>query len=456
MAESSTFRPSSSEKSKLPITNCFLLSEIKEDSRHLIHDRLALQYNLNALVIGNLDKIKEYNLRDVAAHCKVGVDDKESNETLALNIIKECLKSAPYDYEYRKDAELKIGNTQLSMLKGCYISTNSNRGDVMVEYGGSDVLYVEVHSGGTYDCTIRKTVYLLMECLRMLKAFRVMQPKMDAFVFPRKECQRCVVRLSMWYSPEFVQFQYSFRCLKIDEISAVLTAAVQSNRRVCQNLTDQPQLDCILWLTAEERQIWGTNLRNAKSSFGILLMNDDTCLNRPIFTESFNMLYSIAELRTCGKRFHHMPIYNVPIPRVFIWYDKIEHDPLSYEEGRRCSCELVKKMNRVIQSIHTAGYMHRDLRLANICFDLNFDPILIGFDLSTIYIQNDDDADMRKFADELIECFENSQAARADLFIRNYAKGLYDRSLLEISIVNTGVSPVRSVIIGRDATYEAS
>ena len=448
MAESSDFRPSSSEKSKVPISNCFLLSEVKEDSRH--HDRLALKYILKALAIGNLDKIEEYNLKDLAA--KVGVDDKDANEELALNIIKKYLEPGPYAYEYRKNTELKIGDTQLSKLKECYISTNSNRGDVMVSYRGSDVLYVEVHSGRIYDHTIRKTVYLLMECLRMLKAFGVMQPKMDAFVFPRKEYQRCVVRLSMWYIPEFVRFQYSFRCLPINEISSALTAAVQSNRRMCRNLTNEPQLDCILWLTAEERQRWGTNLKNAESKFGILLMNSDTCLKRPIFTESFNMLYSIAELRMHGKILQHMPIYNVAIPRVFIQYNKIRHEPLSHEEGRSCSRELVKKMTEVIQSIHTAGYMHRDLRLANVCFDLNFEPILIGFDLSTIYIQHDVDADMAKFADELIKCFENSQAAQADLFIQNYAKGLYDQSLLDISIVNNGKTSLQSVIIDRDVS----
>ena len=335
MAESSTLRSSSTVMSQLPtaLSNCFLLSEVKEDLRH--HNTLALKYKLNALVIGNLDKIEEYNLMDVAA--KVGVDDKDANKQLALNIIKKYVESATHAYEYRKDVELKIGDTRLSKLKACYISTNSNRGDVMVSYGGSDVLYVEVHSGGTYDHTIRKTVYLLMECLRMLKAFGVMQPKMDAFVFPRKEYQRCVVKLSMWYLPEFVRFQYSFRCLQINEISSALTAAVQSNRRMCGNLTDEPQLDCILWLTAEERQKWGTNLHNAKSNFGILLMNDDTCLKRPIFTESFNMLYSIAELRMHGKILQHMPIYSVAIPRVFIQYSKIRHEPLSYEEGKSCS-----------------------------------------------------------------------------------------------------------------------
>ena len=164
MGESSTFRPSSTVKSQVLITNCFLLSEIKEDSWH--HDRLALKYKLNALTIENLDKIEEYNLRDVAA--KVGVNDKDTNEVLALNIIKKCLGSA---YEYQTNTEPKIGDTPVSKLKECYISTNSNRGDVMVSYGGSDVLYVEVHSSSAYDCTVRKTVYLLMECLRMLQYY---------------------------------------------------------------------------------------------------------------------------------------------------------------------------------------------------------------------------------------------------------------------------------------------
>ena len=85
-----------------------------------------------------------------------GVDGRSSNEELALRIIKKYL--GPAAYKYRTDDELIIGGTRVSeLIKRCYISKN-NRGDVMVECGGSDVLYVEVHSGGTYDCTIRKTV----------------------------------------------------------------------------------------------------------------------------------------------------------------------------------------------------------------------------------------------------------------------------------------------------------
>ena len=113
MPESSTFRPSSTVKSQVPITNCFLLSETQEDSRH--HDRLASKYKLNALTIENLDKVEEYDLKDIAA--LMGVTDKDSNEELASNIIKKCLQSA-HDYKYQTNAELKDWRHSRKKTKG--------------------------------------------------------------------------------------------------------------------------------------------------------------------------------------------------------------------------------------------------------------------------------------------------------------------------------------------------
>ena len=105
---------------------------------------------------------------------------------------------------------------------------------------------------------------------------------MDAFVFPRREQKRCVVRLRMQYLPDLVEFRYSIKCLQLGEVSSALTNAVPSNEAVCQNLTNQPpKLDYILWLTAEERGQWGSNLSNIKSAFGILLKNDTECLKKP-------------------------------------------------------------------------------------------------------------------------------------------------------------------------------
>ena len=438
---------SSTLKSKTSITGYFLLHEIVEDRQY--HNRLITKYNIKLkLKIDNLDEIEEYSLSDVAAH--IGVSDADENEPLALSIINKCLGPI---YEYRKNSQPKIGGIGVSHLKECYISANPNnpnRGDVMVSYDGSDVLYTEVHSDGTYDCTARKTVYLLMECLRMLKAFGVKEPKMDAFVFPRKEKKRCVVRLRMQYLPDLVEFQYSIRCLEIRDVWLALTTAVQSNKDVCENLTNQsPRLDYILWLTDEERGQWGYNLHNVKSGYGILLMNNDICLKKPISSNSFEKLAYISRFQRHEKA-DYMPTYSIVAK--FVKYDKICHDPLTYEEARRCCYELVIKIYKVTQSIHNAGYMHNDLQLPNICFNLHFEPILIDFDFATFCLPHEFDVDMEKFADEMVNCFERSQDAQNDPFIQKYAEGMYVESLLEKSIVATGESTVRSIIIGRNVS----
>ena len=435
---------SSSVKSQTLTNEHFLLSETSENTTH--HSRLIAKFHLSTrkVKIGELDEITEYNLNDVAK--EMGVNDIYANESLALNIIKKCLGSA---YEYLKNSEPKIGGIGVSRLKECYIR-GIYRGDVMVSYDGSDVLYTEVHSDGTYDCTARKTVYLLMECLRMLKAFGVKEPKMDAFVFPRKEKKRCVVRLRMQYLPDLVRFQYSIKCLEIHEVWSALTTAVQSNKAVCENLTNQsPRLEYILWLTDEERGQWGPNLHNVKSGNGILLMNNDICLKKPISLNSLEKLRGISKLQR-HEVTQYMPTYSFEAIPQFVKYNKIRHDSLTYEEGRKCCHELVIKIYEATQSIHEAGFMHNDLRLPNICFDPNFEPILIDFDFATFCLSLEFDVDMEKFADEMVNCFERSQAAQDDLFIQEYAKGKYDVSLLNTSIVATGKFSVKSIIIGRN------
>ena len=86
--------------------------------------------------------------------------------------MKKCLGSV---YDYQTDSEPKIQDKPISHLQRCYIR-NSNRGDVIVHFEQSDILVVEVHSN-KYNCTTMKAVYLLMEQLRMLKAFGIRNQK---------------------------------------------------------------------------------------------------------------------------------------------------------------------------------------------------------------------------------------------------------------------------------------
>ena len=446
MAEFSKLSWSSSLKSKMPISDCLLLSETSRTSSRY-QDTLMTKYGLNPLKIIDLDKIKEYDLSDLAGRI-LGTESKDDNETLALRIVRKCIGSA---YEYQNNSEPKIKNVPISHLQKCYISTNSNKGDVLVSFEGSNVLLVEVHSSTKeYDSTARKTVYLTMEILRMFKAFGVMQPTIDAFVFPRKECARCVIKVNMIYDPNTITFQYSIMCLPLHEVSAALVCAVHSNKVGCQHLTEQPELNYTIWLMKEERRKWGQDFSLVKSGFGILLMNDTHCLKKPIYSASFTTLALLA-VSAC-KANSYIPDYKTMLPSCFVQYNRVQHDPLNYQEARSCSLELTRKVYEVIRSLHDYGFMHKDLRLPNICFNVHFEPVLIDLDFSNIYRGVGDDEDMQMFGNELINCFNDSRAALQDDFIQNFIKGKYYPNLLANSVVARGRDTVQAVIMKRSVS----
>ena len=92
-----------------------------------------------------------------------------------------------------------------------------------------------------------------MECLQLFKGFNVANPQIVAFVFPQKEVDTCMVKLTMGFDSEFVKFTYSIKCSAINEVSAVLKMAVINNKAACNNLSGEPKLGYTVWLTPEQR-----------------------------------------------------------------------------------------------------------------------------------------------------------------------------------------------------------
>lgn len=126
-----------------------------------------------------------------------------------------------------------------------------------------------------------------------------------------------------------------------------------------------------------------------------------------------------------------------------MYYNKLHHDPLSHEEARKCSYELVSKINDVIKQLHSVGFSHGDLRLPNICFNENYDPVLIDLDFSapldSIISSNQD---MESFACDLICCFNRSRETQNDSFH-------FKSNLLQSSILSTGKDSVQSTILAQ-------
>jgi len=87
--------------------------------------------------------------------------------------------------------------------------------DALVTHKESDVLLVEVNSGGAFVHTVRKAVLLLFHYARLLKSFGVTSPQVHAFAFPHLNFNHCAVQVTMWYDGNQVVFFYSIKCIQL-------------------------------------------------------------------------------------------------------------------------------------------------------------------------------------------------------------------------------------------------
>ena len=58
------------------------------------------------------------------------------------------------------------------------------------------------------------------------------------------------------------------------------------------------------------------------------------------------------------------------------------YDPLTTEKAYMCLRDLVENMHLALEAYHGAGLAHLDVRLENVCFNENFQPVLIDLDRS--------------------------------------------------------------------------
>jgi len=60
----------------------------------------------------------------------------------------------------------------------------------------------------------------------------------------------------------------------------------------------------------------------------------------------------------------------------------VPHDPLTVDEASLCLRDLLKGLAQAIQEFHQNGFAHQDIRLENVCFNQQYEPVLIDLDRS--------------------------------------------------------------------------
>ena len=68
--------------------------------------------------------------------------------------------------------------------------------------------------------------------------------------------------------------------------------------------------------------------------------------------------------------------------RLIFTYPMVHFNPLKDKEASQCLRTLVKKVKVALDELHSYGFSHNDVRVANIAFNENYDAVLIDLDRS--------------------------------------------------------------------------
>lgn len=70
----------------------------------------------------------------------------------------------------------------------------------------------------------------------------------------------------------------------------------------------------------------------------------------------------------------------LPGNKVVFKYPKVRYNPLEVEDARKVLRTLSEKIKDALSGLHEFGIIHNDVRLPNICFDDDFNAVLIDLD----------------------------------------------------------------------------
>ena len=130
-------------------------------------------------------------------------------------------------------------------------------------------------------------------------------------------------------------------------------------------------------------------------------------------------------------------------------YKKVKYDPLSYQDAEKCLYELLQKLLKVCLLLSNEGIRHNDVRVPNICFDEQYETVLIDFDNADFLEGVSPQDDLRVFVDDLRK--HSKQAwIQSNEFLTKLRNGKGELEDLHKSDIRTncGMS-IKEVIIAR-------
>lgn len=314
-----------------------------------------------------------YDLKALARFLSVRVS-RVGNEELAEKCVKAIAEQCGVKVNTRRNREVKL-TSELPPL----VTSTHQRADILV-YNKDDtkvVLLIEVHSSPMLY-TERKAVLGAADMLRFLRNSDKNFSEFTSFVFPKKECPQCVIKITVkWHKLRFV---YSLQRLQgiQDALAAVqdvlkfqISAVPTLPREIKPELMLLSQDDLNGLSSDDAVQVPSQrNMVVADSRYIYKIMHD--------LESSLNLVLLFSH--TVATQPKH---FVIPCPNkggTIYKYERVHYGPLEVKDAVRVLRTISEKIKTALDELHGHGFMHNDVRLPNICFDEQLDAVLIDMD----------------------------------------------------------------------------
>lgn len=350
---------------------------------------------LTFLAIGSIENhqfdCSTYNLKELCEAEFVTYDEDDCVEKTGKNYIDTILSGV------MKDA-VSYFDTEIDAFKNLpdTVYSSRQRPDVSVLIRGFVILLLEIESCASkysFNNTIRKTILGLIDTIRYFRAYGMSSVfQWAGFTFPKLHKKAGVVKVTVNFDINTFKFMYTLENIAFAKVKEVVSGTYVSNlgnfnRIRLTDFKNTPKYDYYMVLTERELEFFGNGMKDKvfqlKSRQSVLLKGAQVCYKFPVRTSTSAALLIVSQAllgKASGFAIElttHSDLYKC------VSYEYVSQNPLVEDEVELCLGDFVCKVAPKIRALHQCEFGHLDLRIDNICFNDNFEPILIDLDRAT-------------------------------------------------------------------------
>ena len=228
-------------------------------------------------------------------------------------------------------------------------------------------------------------IYLGADIIRLLRNTNVMFREITVFFFPKKDEKTSIASIKVkWENSRFV---YTLKRHETME-----SGIEEVNRVLVENVTNVPVMptnvsDYLIQLTQDEMKEMCGKSKSIQSCCTQL-----DCHPRHIMVQCSGSIYKLVYDKDEFIALHDLQMTVTSTPKYFVvpravpykkflfTYPIVHFNPLEDKEASQCLRTLVMKVKVALDELHSYGFSHNDVRVANIAFNKNYEAVLIDLD----------------------------------------------------------------------------